>query len=864
MPQQVLRRSFLLSAIASVLLLTVGCPELTRIGQTCQYQNDCPGFSFCNKGGECAALVACQKDGDCDGNAKCLGNACADLECSADKDCPEGMYCDSNRCRLKTSSDQIAVTEPKFDEQPQCKTDSECVNVLGKLDQCMKASCVGGSCEATSQLAGTPCEDGKFCSVGDTCDGKGACQAGQPLDCSAKGDQCKIAICDEAQKACVAAQKPDGTSCNDGMFCTIQDVCNAGTCVGGKPRDCSAAANQCTDGTCDEENDRCGIAKPLDTACSDGNLCTTNACDGKGACLVKSDVPFGSPCGKFAMCDLYGTCTPWSKQDVSASNSRKLRTINDLCTSPDGTSLYVMGTENSGTDFQTKGGWGTYHVIMAKLSDGLLVDKTEVSSFPSANDWPSRDYSAACHDGVAVVTREFVPEIEMIDQGEFDEGGSMQTFKQPSRSVEAYVYHSLLKDWIKSSGLSHALMAWGLFGGLKPDEVMNFNQNELSRVIGLSVKSEANKTTVHLAGSLVFYDTTDDAFYSNGLLSCSQTGTDGPWSCATAPLDLAKEKNYVSTNVNWLGGESLFVTSAQIQKQIFCPFGCEVVPGDNIVIGPPSGLWEFNAMTSTTNGAFSKLGPAGCDGTGTDSNVPCYQTLGAPGLFGESFISGVGFGRLFAHKDKLYLPAGPLAPLPIVKGEPQPTSLLYKGFVLAFNGQWSKLPELPDASIAALFPGGVLPEAVVVFLKLGVGVGDHLLFQGNVFSCTPSADQCATTQRREFVVAYNANAGWNQLVAINPEETCAPTLVPNKTGSIDTLPKKTVKSNTVNVISNELPSVNLRILDNCGASHLGPLNLALHKTAKLQHLYLISNMERLNDFGLMTEPKIYTFGMPNK
>ena len=78
---------------------------------------------------------------------------------------------------------------------------------------------------------------------------------------------------------------PDGTSCNDGLYCTDADRCEDGTCVG-STRDCSGLDTSCTYGACNESRRACeavayGIASgegPFGVAtCTDG---LDNDCDG--------------------------------------------------------------------------------------------------------------------------------------------------------------------------------------------------------------------------------------------------------------------------------------------------------------------------------------------------------------------------------------------------------------------------------------------------------------------------------------------------------------------------------------------------------------------------------------------------------
>ncbi len=83
------------------------------------------------------------------------------------------------------------------------------------------------------------------------------------------------------------------SACDDGLYCTVDDMCIQGACVGAE-RDCSGLDNQCQAGVCDEELDSCVpdyTNYPLSTPCeADEDLCTVDHCDGLGSCVKDYDV----------------------------------------------------------------------------------------------------------------------------------------------------------------------------------------------------------------------------------------------------------------------------------------------------------------------------------------------------------------------------------------------------------------------------------------------------------------------------------------------------------------------------------------------------------------------------------------------
>lgn len=111
------------------------------------------------------------------------------------------------------------------------------------------------SVKPTQQCLSDPeCDDHLYCNGIEKCINS-KCQAGTPVDCSYLNGQCSNGVCDETQDKCVAQPKPGGTSCNDGLFCTNPDTCTAGVC-GGPTRSCDDEKS-CTSDSCNEVTDVC-------------------------------------------------------------------------------------------------------------------------------------------------------------------------------------------------------------------------------------------------------------------------------------------------------------------------------------------------------------------------------------------------------------------------------------------------------------------------------------------------------------------------------------------------------------------------------------------------------------------------------
>ena len=119
-------------------------------------------------------------------------------------------------------------------------------------------------------------------------------------------DQCHIAgLCDPDTGLCSDPAADNGTQCDDGLFCTVNDMCTDGVCGSADAMDCSAAEDECNDGVCNEEDNAC-VASPKDAgtacgdalACANGVLTLADVCDGAGACGDSGE----ESCQPYSMC----------------------------------------------------------------------------------------------------------------------------------------------------------------------------------------------------------------------------------------------------------------------------------------------------------------------------------------------------------------------------------------------------------------------------------------------------------------------------------------------------------------------------------------------------------------------------------
>jgi hypothetical protein len=294
--------------------------HITRQGQEwCDnLDNDCDGETD-------EDCTQCQADADCVDADSCLRGACTDGTCSTDPSpdgtgCDDGLYCtDNDQCATGTCAGTAR----------DCSAES---------DDCNDGVCdeEAGACAKQALADGTGCDDGQYCTVGETCL-SGACQGGQPQDCSAFDGECVEGLCNEDDDRCEGRPMADGEDCDDGQYCTVGETCLSGACQGSQPRDCSASGGSCVDGYCNEDQDRCvGTNLDAGTPCDDDLFCTENdACDDSGNCLGDPvDCSHLDDACNQGVCDeLVDACAAHPANEGSSCEDGLYCTINDTCQS---------------------------------------------------------------------------------------------------------------------------------------------------------------------------------------------------------------------------------------------------------------------------------------------------------------------------------------------------------------------------------------------------------------------------------------------------------------------------------------------------------------------------------------------------
>ena len=285
-----------------------------RIGQGCRFVA-LPLGSPCNDGRVCT------------GSDHCALNPLSQLVCLGIQ-LPVGTACDiGNGCVFaETCNESGFCVGTELSPGAACDDQNPCTSG----DQCVRRQ----TADANVDCEGTPmvCDDGNPCTL-DACDpALGTCVA-PPRNCD-DGNPCTQESCDLLTGGCVRA--PIDGSCEDfHTFCTINDSCVNGNCVG-QPRNCNdgieCTFDFCTDGIPGTGQCNHGLGPCPPT----GNPCTQSQCTLQfgGGCFV-TNRPTGSSCTDNNSCTtewcVRGQCTVQLGHPGQSCNDGNICTTNDVC-----------------------------------------------------------------------------------------------------------------------------------------------------------------------------------------------------------------------------------------------------------------------------------------------------------------------------------------------------------------------------------------------------------------------------------------------------------------------------------------------------------------------------------------------------
>lgn len=310
---------------------TAGCVFASNDAATCDDADPCTPDDHCANG-VCVGTCECREDADCTATAdQCTRMACVDYQCVQVPDTTlDGMGCDDGAFCTTGETCNGGLCGGGSATNCDDAGDGNCLQ--GVCDE------AAGACVAQPKAASATCSDGDPCTTGDTCSGTDATCAGTPMVCE-PSDPCHTASCEGGSCAQTVAT---GASCSDGDACTLNDACTAdGVCVGtwdnancgcSGDSDCTAQTNVCNTGKCNTTNHSCYADPNVGASCNDGNACTYgDACNSDGACQGTSHPCVAPlPC-MTSTCDGEGGCTEKVLKESCA--------INDAC--------YADGDPNS-------------------------------------------------------------------------------------------------------------------------------------------------------------------------------------------------------------------------------------------------------------------------------------------------------------------------------------------------------------------------------------------------------------------------------------------------------------------------------------------------------------------------------------
>ena len=323
------------------------CVTIAVAGRRCgnDADTDCDKPDTCDIAGVCQTNI--QPDGTtCDDRLFCNGeDRCTSGLCDAHSNVP----CTGVAETCLEGSDECVcdpVVEGACDDQDICTADAcvghqcshtlipECCVVVEDChddNECTQDSCIQSRCRHSSLPADSPCGDSSdsLCDHPDGCDGAGLCKTNIEPDGTSCDDQlfcngnevCEFGecqssdvpcggnlppMCDEQFDVCFAC--PSDEFCDDGLFCTGAEECLEGAC--------SSPGNPCSElslPVCDEQLDGCFPCQE-NADCGDGNACTIDRCD-QPFC-VHPRAPKGASCGNASssscdqpdFCDGLGNC----------------------------------------------------------------------------------------------------------------------------------------------------------------------------------------------------------------------------------------------------------------------------------------------------------------------------------------------------------------------------------------------------------------------------------------------------------------------------------------------------------------------------------------------------------------------------
>lgn len=251
----------------------------------------------------------------CDGNGLCVECNLA-TQCSLSDDVCENDECSNNNCTIFNHS-SATPAPPAEQTAGDCQTRvcdgnggvngdvAENGDLPDDNNECTSNLCISGSPSFPAVGDGTPCtSDNLFCTGVEDCQGGTCTSPGDP--CGPDSDA-NCSACDEQANDC-NGDEPDNSPCDDGLYCTGTDTCNAsGGCANHTGDPCPSYGDADCSGGCDEGGGgNCNGDEPNLSPCDDGTACNgADTCNATGSCANHA----GDPCAStYGDSDCSGGC----------------------------------------------------------------------------------------------------------------------------------------------------------------------------------------------------------------------------------------------------------------------------------------------------------------------------------------------------------------------------------------------------------------------------------------------------------------------------------------------------------------------------------------------------------------------------
>jgi hypothetical protein len=215
----------------------------------------------------------------------------------------------------------------------------DCTQIQAPICQTAQCNEQTGQCEVVANENGTTCDDGLFCTANDTCQA-GVCEAGPTNDCGIAAVACETITCEETSQTCTSVAGLNNDPCVDpNDLCLENGACQNGTCVG-TPMDCfmQPVPDDCHVSECNPQNGQCEpVVGNEGGACADPNdLCTVNKTCTAGVCQGGSamDCTYLTQGCTMGVCDTNnGQCTTQSVNNGDPCDDLNSCTTGEICTS---------------------------------------------------------------------------------------------------------------------------------------------------------------------------------------------------------------------------------------------------------------------------------------------------------------------------------------------------------------------------------------------------------------------------------------------------------------------------------------------------------------------------------------------------